>query len=49
MSESFPAKAPDTTVDELRGVLEHYEAVVITEGNETIGIVTEADVAAALS
>jgi predicted transcriptional regulator len=49
MSESFPTKGPAATVDELRGVLEHFEAVVITEGDQPVGIVTQADVAAALS
>ncbi|MFW6382569.1 MAG: transcriptional regulator, partial [Haloferacaceae archaeon] len=29
--------------------LEHYKAVVVTEGGETVGIITEADIAAQLS
>ncbi|MFB6243623.1 MAG: CBS domain-containing protein, partial [Halobaculum sp.] len=46
MSESFPSVAPDTTVDEVRSLLSHYKAVMVTEGGSAVGIVTEADVAA---
>ncbi|WP_224269086.1 CBS domain-containing protein [Haloprofundus salinisoli] len=49
MSESFPTVARDATVDEVRNLLDHYKAVMVTEGGETIGIITEADVAAQLS
>ena len=49
MSESFPTVATDSTVDEIRNLLEHYKAVMVTEGGETVGIITEADIAAQLS
>lgn len=49
MSESFPTVARDATVDEIRNLLDHYKAVIVTEGGETIGIITEADLAAHLS
>jgi len=49
MSESFPTVATDATVDEIRNLLEHYKAVMVTEGGETVGIITEADIAAQLS
>jgi predicted transcriptional regulator len=49
MSESFPTVARNATVDEVRNLLDHYKAVMVTEGGETVGIITEADIAAYLS
>ncbi len=49
MSESFPTVATDATVDEIRNLLDHYKAVMVTDGGETVGIITEADIAAHLS
>jgi predicted transcriptional regulator len=49
MSESFPTVAQDATVDEIRNLLEHYKAIMVTQGGETVGIITEADIAAQLS
>ncbi|MFB6124122.1 MAG: CBS domain-containing protein [Haloferacaceae archaeon] len=49
MSESFPTVARDATVDELRNLLDYYKAVIVTEGGEAVGIVTEADIARRLS
>ncbi len=49
MTESFPTVSPDATLDELRSLLEHYTAVMVTDGGQTIGIITDADVAARLS
>jgi predicted transcriptional regulator len=49
MSESFPPVAPDASVDKVRNLLDHYKAVMVTEGGETIGIITEADIASQLS
>ena len=49
MSESFPTVAPSATVDEVRNLLDHYKAVMVTDGGETVGIITEADIAAQLS
>lgn len=49
MAESFPHVSPDTTIDQIRNLLDHYKAVVVTDSGKTMGIVTEADVAAYLS
>jgi len=49
MSESFPTVATAATVDEIRNLLEHYKAVMVTDGGSTVGIITEADIAAQLS
>ena len=49
MSESFPTVSRDATVDEIRNLLEHYKAVMVTDGGATIGIITEADIAAQIS
>jgi predicted transcriptional regulator len=49
MSESFPTVSADATVDELRNLLDHYKAVIVTEGGEAVGIITEADIASHLS
>ncbi len=49
MSESFPTVARDATVDEVRNLLDHYKAIMVTSGGETVGIITEADLAAQLS
>ncbi|MFC4988770.1 MULTISPECIES: CBS domain-containing protein [Saliphagus] len=49
MSESFPTVSRDATIDEISNLLDHYKAVMITEGGGTVGIVTEADLAARLS
>jgi predicted transcriptional regulator len=49
MSESFPTVAVDATVDEVRNLLDHYKAVIVTDGGEAVGIITEADIASHLS
>jgi predicted transcriptional regulator len=49
MSESFPTVGPDATVDEIRNLLEYYKAIIVTQGGEAVGIITEADIAAQLS
>jgi predicted transcriptional regulator len=49
MSESFPTVSIDASIDEVRHLLEYYKAVMVTDGGEAVGIVTEADVAARLS
>ncbi|MCW8172868.1 CBS domain-containing protein [Natrialba swarupiae] len=49
MSESFPTVSKDATLDEIGNLLEHYKAVMITEAGDTVGIITEADVASRLS
>ena len=49
MGESFPTVSNSATLNEISNLLDHYKAVMVTEGGETVGIVTEADVAARLS
>ena len=49
MSESFPTVSESATLSEISQLLEHYKAVMVTEGGETVGIITEADLAAKLS
>ena len=49
MSESFPSVSRDVTVDELRNLLHHYKAVIVTDGGQVVGIITEADIAAHVS
>ncbi len=49
MSESFPTVSQEATVDEIRNLLEHYKGVVVTEAGETVGMITEADIASHLS
>jgi len=49
MSESFPTVSADATVDEVRNLLDHYKAVMVTDAGSTVGIITEADIAAYLS
>ncbi len=49
MTESFPTVSPEATLDEIRSLLEHYTTVMVTDGGDTVGIITEADIAARLS
>ncbi len=49
MAESFPTISREATLDEINNLLEHYKAVMVTDAGETVGIITEADVAARLS
>ncbi|MFB6069922.1 MAG: CBS domain-containing protein [Halanaeroarchaeum sp.] len=49
MSESFPTVSPDATLEEISNLLDHYKAVMVTDGGETVGIITQADVAARVS
>jgi predicted transcriptional regulator len=49
MSESFPTVSVDATLDEISSLLDHYKAVMVTDDGDTVGIVTEADLAARLS
>lgn len=49
MSESFPTVSPDATLEEVSSLLDHYKAVMVTEDGETVGIITQADVAARVS
>ncbi|WP_158057513.1 CBS domain-containing protein [Halorussus halophilus] len=49
MGESFPTKSRNATLDEISTDLGHNQAVIVTERGNTVGIVTEADIAARLS
>jgi len=49
MSESFPTVSPDTVLSEIRSLLEYYKAVMVTKDGSTVGIITQADVAARVS
>lgn len=49
MREPFPSVAPDATRSEVKSILEHARAVLVTESGKPIGIITEADLAARLS
>ncbi|MFP9191090.1 CBS domain-containing protein [Natronosalvus vescus] len=49
MAESFPTVSKDATLDEISNLLDHYKAVMITEAGQTVGIITEADLASRLS
>ena len=45
MSEPFPTVSPDAAAEKVDNLLDYYDAVIVTEGGEALGIVTEADVA----
>ncbi|MFW6384584.1 MAG: CBS domain-containing protein [Halodesulfurarchaeum sp.] len=49
MSESFPTVSLDATLEEVRSLLDHYKALIVTAEGETAGIITQADVAAYVS
>lgn len=49
MSESFPTVSQDATLEEISSLLDHYKAVMVTDDGETVGIITQADVAARVS
>ncbi|MFC6906124.1 CBS domain-containing protein [Halalkalicoccus tibetensis] len=49
MAESFPTVSREASLDEIGNLLDHYKAVMVTEAGETVGIITEADIAARLS
>jgi len=47
--ESTATVEPDATIDEINDYLNHNDAVLVVEGGETVGIITEADIAAHIS
>ncbi|MFW5965513.1 MAG: CBS domain-containing protein [Halodesulfurarchaeum sp.] len=49
MSESFPTVSPEAVLSEVRSLLEYYKAVMVIEDGETVGIITQADIAARVS
>jgi len=49
MSESITTVEPDEPIDTVDGHLDHNDAVLVVEGGETVGIITEADIASYIS
>jgi predicted transcriptional regulator len=49
MNEGYATVAPEATVDEVDNYLDHQDAVIVKEGGQLVGIVTEADIATHLS
>ncbi|MEF8773509.1 MAG: CBS domain-containing protein [Halobacteriales archaeon] len=49
MHESIATEEPSATLSEVDAHLDHHRAVLVVSGGELVGIVTEADVAAAVS
>ena len=47
--ESITTVEPDATVDEINDYLNHNDAVLVVSRGETVGIITEADIAAHIS
>jgi len=45
MGEAVTTVEPDATIDAVDAHLDHNDAVLVVEGGETVGIITEADVA----
>jgi len=49
MQESIATVEPDATLDEVDADLNHHPAVMVVEAGETVGIITEADIARTVS
>lgn len=49
MHESIAQVEPDATIDEVDTYLDHKAAVLVVESGQTIGIITDADIAAHVS
>jgi len=49
MHEAITTVEPDATLDEIDAHLDHNDAVLVVEGGETVGIITEADIARHIS
>jgi predicted transcriptional regulator len=49
MHEAITTVEPDATIDEVDAHLDHNDAVLVVEDGETIGIITEADIARHIS
>ncbi len=45
MHEAISTAEPDTPIDAVDAALDHNDAVLVVEGGETVGIITEADIA----
>jgi predicted transcriptional regulator len=49
MGESLTAVEPDAALDAVDSHLDHNDAVLVVEDGETVGIITEADIARHIS
>ena len=49
MAPPFPAVDKSDNLNRITGYLQHSKAVIVVEAERTVGIITEADVAAAIS
>ncbi len=49
MNESISTVEPDATIDAVDAHLDHNDAVLVVQGGETVGIITEADIARHIS
>jgi predicted transcriptional regulator len=49
MHESISTVEPGASIDEVDATLDHNDAVLVVDGGETIGIITEADIARHIS
>ena len=49
MHESITTVEPDATIDAIDAHLDHNDAVLVVEGGQTVGIITEADIARHIS
>jgi predicted transcriptional regulator len=49
MHEAITTVEPDATLDEIDAHLDHNDAVLVVEGGDTVGIITEADIARHIS
>ena len=49
MHESIALVEPDATIDEIDAYLNHNAAVLVVENGDTVGIITEADIASHVS
>jgi len=47
--DSIATVERDATIDEINDYLNHNDAVLVVDGGETVGIITEADIAAHIS
>jgi predicted transcriptional regulator len=48
MREAITTVEPEATLEEIDSSLDHHSAVLVVGGGQTVGIITEADVAARL-
>jgi len=49
MHESITTVEPDATLEEIDTYLDHHDAVLVVDSGETVGIITDADIAAHVS